>query len=122
MKSLHFIAALMCAVSLSAYASEKSCKWIGGNEGKFGDTLVASISEHQVTISGHDWEGAYPRLNGEDVQGQDGQTYYSYDVGYNDGANRVLVDWVLLESGTRGLLKLRGRGEGFFEQKFACAD
>lgn len=122
MKRLCLIAALMCAVSMNVHAATKSCTWIDGNEGGTGDTLAASISENSVTISGHEWSGTYPRLQNEDVQGKDGRTYYSYDAGYNDGTNRVLVDWALLQSGTKGLLKLRGRGEGFFEQKFSCTD
>lgn len=120
MKGLYFTAALMCALSLNVSAAEISCQWIGGNEGKQGDSLVASISEQWVTISGHHWAGTYPRMIGEDVQGRDGKTYYSYNAGYNDGANHVLVDWRLLASGSSGLLKLRGRGEGFFERRYFC--
>ena|SRR3990167_2337934 len=102
--------------------SKKTGKWIGGNEGDVGDTLEASISKDQVTISGNDWAGTYPRLKNENVHGRDEKTYYSYNAGYNDGANRVLVDRKLLQPHTQGLLKLRGRGEGFFEQKYACTD
>jgi hypothetical protein len=102
--------------------SKKTGKWIGGNEGEFGDTVEASISKKQVTISGNDWAGTYPRLSNENVHGRDGETYYAYKAGCNDGSNRVLVDRKLLHPHTEGLLKLRCRGEFFFEQKYACTD
>ncbi len=98
--------------------------WKDGNDGRPGDTLEASISKSQVTISNHClWNGTYPRMYNDNIHGRDGKTYYSYDAGFEDSHHSYfLLDRNLLYPKRKGLLKLRSRGEGFFEQKFTCSD
>lgn len=109
-------------IALPALASEKVCFWKSGHTGSKGDRFTARISKSRIKIVNSElWEGTYPREK-QNVHGKDGITYFSYDMGSNDGANSALVDEALLQDETKGLIKLRNRGEGFSQDTYFCRD
>ena len=113
---------LVYSFSASA-ASNKIC--FGLNDAK-GNNFVLSLTARSAVVSEatgelNDWlNGNYPR-SGE-VQGRDGKTYIDYNLGSNDGANDLLANKDLLKAGTKGYVKIRNRGEGFFESSYFCRD
>jgi hypothetical protein len=123
MKKIGLLLVLALSLSVEAFASEKVCDWYGGNQGSKGDRLNVTLTAKEVSVksNGGDWDGTYPRAKGT-VSGQDGVEYITYDVGYNDGQNTFLVDPALLKKGTKGKMRLVGRGEGYFEAKYFCHD
>lgn len=125
-KFLSAILGLALLSSSAAFAaSEKICFGIGHEKGeRFLLKLTKSravVSDFKSTPSSRDnWDGTYP-ANGE-LQGRDGITYLSYHISSVEGSTDLLVDESLLESGTKGLAKVRWQGESFDESKYLCRD
>jgi hypothetical protein len=125
MKALLIAATLVLGFSVNAHAkASKICYGMGDAKGSH---FVAEISRHQVIVSeavGDEvtaYEGTHAYI--DDVQGRDGVTYNEFATEVHDeGGVTMLVDESLVDGGTKGVLKLRWRGESFSETKFLCRD
>jgi hypothetical protein len=107
--------------SANAFATSKLCYGAKADDTTKGSELTADITQRQVTVHGSDYEGKYPFGGKKDtVNGKDGKTYLSYDVGGSEGCTTLLVDSDLLKVRGQGWIKFRCRGEGFGDSKFWC--
>lgn len=123
MKSLILIAALFSA---NAMAANKVC--FGSKQDSYTKdmVMVAEITAENVKLTTtkageFEYNGTYPN-SGETLKGDDGVQYLDFLGEYVDVQDHILINESLLNSGTTGLLQIRGRGEGFYNYVFVCRD
>jgi hypothetical protein len=123
MKTIIFaLVVALCAPA--AFASSKICFGTGDAKGDRFQMIDLSKDKVTIDVDGSNFIGAgtFTRDNPDTVKGKDGINYLAFDLGACDGANSLLVDPALLNSGTTGKVKVRNRGEGFFNYVYFCRD
>jgi hypothetical protein len=125
------ISLLVMLASVSSFAeSNKVCFGSTKNEDTKGTVMLAKINKKTITLKtikykyeyyNEYYEGTYPTY-GTTTKGRDGKIYLNYKGEFTDYQDEILVDQELLKQGTTGLLQIRARGEGFFNNAFVCKD
>lgn len=89
--------------------------------------MQAAITKEKVTLktlkegSDFQYNGTYPSYH-TTTNGRDGKVYLEYKGENSDYQDVIMIDRELLKAGTKGLLQIRARGEGFFNSVFVCRD
>lgn len=118
----------MLLATTNAMASAKLC--IGGAKNQYtkGFVIRFELDAKQIvwktlkpTDSEFSFNTTYPAYE-KPVHGHDGKIYLTYKGESNDYQEIILVDQDLLRGSTSGVIKVRGRGEGFFEDLYFCKD
>lgn len=119
-----FVLSLLLGSSAMA-ASRKVCFGSTKDDDTKGVVLKVEITKNEIkikTVKGDlDYKDTYPTFNSS-VRGRDGKTYLEYEGESTDYQVVILVDQMLLNNNTTGLLQFRARGEGFFNEVFVCKD
>lgn len=125
---LGLIATFVFSVSsLTSAATNKICFGSKQDDDTRGVVMSATISKKSVTLktlkegSNFSYNGSYPTY-GTKVKGRDGHIYLEYKGENLDYQDVIMVDEDLLQAETKGLLQIRARGEGFFNDVFFCRD
>jgi hypothetical protein len=128
MKNVGLLLALSLIVGGQTFAaSNKVCFGSRNNDETKGVTMTAKITKKTVTLktlregNGNPYNGTYPTY-GTTVKGRDGHVYLEYKGESSDYQDVIMIDEALLKSGTTGLIQIRARGEGFFNNVFVCRD
>ncbi|MGZ3771272.1 MAG: hypothetical protein ACXVCP_09590 [Bdellovibrio sp.] len=116
----------MILSSTTMASTSKVCFGSKNNNDTNGVVLTAEIDAQNITLNAIKGDfyyngGTYPVYKST-VKGRDGKTYVTYKGQYTDYQEYIVVDEALLQSSTTGLLKIRARGEGFFNSVFVCKD
>jgi hypothetical protein len=122
MKILVLLSLAITLIPSAHAASEKIC--FGSGDAR-GERFVLSLTEKKATISntvnGQNAEDGTYKANGR-VVGRDGKNYLSYNFSDIEGPSDLLVDEELLHPGTKGVVKIRWRGEGFAQSTYFCRE
>lgn len=127
MKNLVYVTAALL-IAAPTFAATKICKSVDGvssSGGKSSSTIAIQSSPSEIkvrNIQGEDFASGNFKRAADDVNGRDGKVYLSYLFAADEGGTFFLLDKQLLQTGTKGLLKLRWRGEGYSQTTFICFD
>ncbi len=124
----------MLSFGATCFASTpKVCFGSKSNDTTKGVVLSVNIDEKEIYIKtvkdgngqtfGSEYYGgkSYPSLS-KQIAGKDGKTYKTFKGEDSDYQDIILVDELLFNSGSSGLIQIRARGEGFFNSSFFCKD
>lgn len=106
-------------------ASSKICFGSTKDDSTKDVVMTAEISTTEITLKtikgDFYYNSTYPSYNSL-FTARNGKVYLTFEGENSDYQDTIMVDQVLLNDSTEGLIQIRARGEGFFNSVFFCKD